>query len=98
LILTWLVQWFYSSYLNISHITTLKAKAFLHKEANVFYIFLYTTRFTDHVIMNLAIGIAIIISAIALVGMASIAVNYYSPAPAHAQKSTNKGWCIPGTQ
>jgi hypothetical protein len=48
--------------------------------------------------MNPTIRIAIIISAFALVGMVSIAVNYYSPAPAHAQKSTNKGWCIPGTQ
>jgi hypothetical protein len=47
--------------------------------------------------MNPTIGIAIIISATALVGMASIAVNY-TPAPAHAQNTNNKGWCIPGTQ
>lgn len=47
--------------------------------------------------MNPAIHIAVIISAITLVGMAGIAVNY-SPAPAHAQNSNNKGWCIPGSQ
>ena len=47
--------------------------------------------------MNSIVGIVIIISAVALVAMAAIAVNY-SPAPAHAQKSNNKGWCIPSTQ
>jgi hypothetical protein len=48
--------------------------------------------------MNPTISIAIIISTITLVGMASIAVNYYSLAPAYAQNGNNKGWCIPGTQ
>ena len=44
--------------------------------------------------MNSIVGIAIIISAVILVGMAAIAVNY-SPAPAHAQLC--KGWVFPGS-
>jgi hypothetical protein len=44
--------------------------------------------------MNQALGIAIIISAVTLVGTAAMAVNY-SPAPAHA---FCKGWLLPGSQ
>jgi hypothetical protein len=50
--------------------------------------------------MNPAIHIAIIISAIALTGLAAIAINY-SPAPAHAQQCLStggKGWLAPETQ
>ena len=45
--------------------------------------------------MDRATNIAIIISAIALVGVAAVAVNY-SPAPAHAQLC--KGWLLPESQ
>ncbi len=43
--------------------------------------------------MSQLIHIAIITSAVVLVGMAAIALNY-SPAPAHAQLC--KGWVFPG--
>jgi hypothetical protein len=42
--------------------------------------------------MHQAIGVAIIISAVTLVGMAAIAVNY-SPAAAHAKQC----WLVPGS-
>jgi hypothetical protein len=45
--------------------------------------------------MNPAIHIAIIVSAVALVGTAAIAVNY-SPGPAHA--ALCKGWLLPESQ
>jgi hypothetical protein len=45
--------------------------------------------------MNPVIHLAIIISAISLVGMAAIAVNY-TPTPAHAQQC--KGWLLPRSQ
>jgi len=48
-----------------------------------------------HVIMTPAIRIAIIISAITLIGMAGMAVNY-SPRPAHADLC--KGWLFPHSQ
>lgn len=44
---------------------------------------------TNHPTMNSAVGIAIIIPAIALLGMTTIAANY-NPAPAHAVKNTCK--------
>jgi hypothetical protein len=54
-------------------------------------VFLYR-RSVCYGIMNRTIGIAIIISAITLVGIAAIAVNY-SPAPAHAKQC----WLRPGS-
>lgn len=45
--------------------------------------------------MNQALSIAVIVSAVTLVGMAAIAVNY-SPAPAHAQ--TCSGFIFPHSQ
>ena len=50
--------------------------------------------------MNPTICIALIISAIALVGLLAIAVNYGS-VPAHAQQCQStggKGWFPPGSQ